>query len=128
MEREIKFREWDEREGHMQYDIAIGHGRVISGVQEGYCDGFGNADIDGCKVMQYTGLKDKNGKEIYEGDIMEAEWPGSSVGKYRNKVVWNTGGFYFANAELAWWANMKVIGNIYENPEIISETIKKEEA
>jgi len=52
MEREIKFRAWDKKSKIMKYDI-----NIIS-------NSFG-------ELLQFTGLKDKNGKEIYEGDIIE---------------------------------------------------------
>ena len=77
-----------------------------------------------CFVMQYTGLKDKNGKEIYEGDIVQYDlaqekYPSLAVGE----IVWNQDRFEHSrySAEGYFWDKMKVIGNIYENPELLKE-------
>ena len=77
-------------------------------------------------VMQYTGLKDTNGEEIYEGDIIEynAHIGGNKYKKRTHLVTWDitSAGFYWGRGT---WkpglggASVKVIGNIYENPELL---------
>ena len=73
---------------------------------------------------QYTGLKDKNGKEIYVGDIVDYNDDGECIG-----VVEYDAPEFCLNADATNWARMflkgaphqRVIGNIYENPELVKE-------
>ena len=94
--REIKFRAWDKTLNKMIQNITW----------------KGDSQSDRYSVMQYTGLKDKNGKEIYEGDILSIDGIG------RIPVKWN-------EEELRWSpfiakkTGFKIIGNIYENPGLI---------
>jgi uncharacterized phage protein (TIGR01671 family) len=74
-------------------------------------------------LMQYTGLKDKNDKEIYEGDVYTQ---GDDNIKY--KVIFDEGGFIgnqIGNqslASLTHWGNViEIIGNVYENPELLED-------
>jgi YopX protein len=106
MSREIKFRGWDE-----------GFKRFI------YFDPFGDDFEDDVlwlfwdgdyPTSQYTGLKDKNGVEIYEGDILQ--FPDGPYKKMFS-VKWNS---FLAGFNQ--WRNhdkVKVVGNIYENPELL---------
>lgn len=68
-------------------------------------------------LMQYTGLKDKNGQEIYEGDIVKGGFSGKNF-----EVIFKEGSFY-AREMLLYGINpeCKVIGNIYENPDLLKE-------
>lgn len=72
--------------------------------------------------LQYTGLKDKNGREIFEGDLL-------SNGDYVMKVEWNQDAWTLnglenivSNGVVDHSKFLEVIGNIYENPELIKET------
>lgn len=107
--RDVKFRAWD-KEGK----------RMIPSCSSMLNNGFFN-------LMQYTGLKDKNGKEIYEGDII-CQFKGSEY-ETHYIVRWRDdhAGFwlYFKNEPHLdlnhYREKLEVIGNIYENPELTKE-------
>ena len=115
MSRELKFRVWDGVD-YMTMPF------TLSDLQGGH-PGF---TFD-CAVMQFTGLKDKNGKEIYEGDVVEAK----SWQPMNYAVEFIEGGFCFTHPKLKgspidinlmYSSNgcaCSVIGNIYENPELL---------
>jgi len=83
-------------------------------------------------LMQFTGLTDKNGVEIYEGDVMRIpelyETPENTTATYYNEqIIYGYGAFLlgedspiYEDAEYI-SAECEVIGNIYENPELIEE-------
>ena len=112
MSREIKFRAWDrEQKKIFPVDSLV--------FEKGNAIVNGKTDID---LMQYTGLKDKNGVEIYEGDVLSE--PVSPVGgkdegyRYRNRVIeWL--GACSGYSLFAPYASSEVMGNIYENPELM---------
>jgi hypothetical protein len=74
------------------------------------------------EVMQYTELKDKDGKEIYEGDIISFK----DFNIVTGVVTWSNNGFWDVPKIGNWLGNLKecgvieVIGNIYENPELLT--------
>lgn len=75
-------------------------------------------DLNTNGVMQFTGLKDKNGKEIYEGDIVSCPI-GTFEGVMKTAVVKYDSGFYIPlNLNSP---ETEVIGNIYENPELCNK-------
>ncbi len=85
--REIKFRAWDKVEKQM---ITKNFGNFINFNGTVFHNGMKQGDWT---LMQYTGLKDKNGKEIYEGDIVQFEYEGERICagevKWRNEVsIW----------------------------------------
>jgi uncharacterized phage protein (TIGR01671 family) len=127
--REIKFRAWDKQKESMHPVTAVhfdGH-VVVPELTTVSCI-FQPHYI----LMQYTGLKDKNGKEIYEGDIIR--FPDVSVfqcgyvefdaGEYHLYVDKKTKFEFGENADHSIGYTSKVerevIGNIYENPELLT--------
>jgi uncharacterized phage protein (TIGR01671 family) len=120
MNRTIKFRTWSEKQKQM----------VLMPDLEVYAHPDGSIEYhcrSGAKkpLMQFTGFKDKNSKEIYEGDILK------TIGIYGNgKVVWDRVAYFIelTSRERESYHQFidatgnahEVIGNIYENPELLS--------
>lgn len=83
------------------------------------------AAISDCILLQYTGLKDKNDKSIYEGDVCIVNLKYFNIKNEKALVIFKDGAFqfqygceeYFSKPYGA-WNDVKVIGNIYENPEL----------
>lgn len=129
--RKIKFRAWDKENKFMFeiFDSTTHKDWFLPSWKERY------------EVMQYTGLKDKNGKEIYEGDIVRYQFDNDDCpfpNKHTEKII---GRIFFSehrasfsvtagkncssmlNNDLFNYARngnrVEVIGNIYENPELL---------
>ncbi len=107
--REIKFRAWIKEE------------KVLTSweeIQEGYGFDYVFEHQEKVELMQYTGLKDKNGKEIYEGDIVLC----FSTKRCPHTVIWNGVGWDLEGLYDGYrWGGEEVIGNIYESPELLEE-------
>ena len=119
--REIKFRAW--RENKMHYNITTAHyeHNAMSGSGGDLWD-FAEW-MKWSKVMQYTGLKDKDGKEIYEGDIVKVGY-GEFIGSL-GYAIFEYGAFMLTNKYGANFMDTyksclygEVIGNIFENSEL----------
>lgn len=115
MNREIKFRLWDKEYKQLDYASDLSElvrldGRVMS---------FNNIGLDDVTekviLMQYTGLTDKSGTEIYEGDIVRNE-----NAKWEGEVIFLAGSFKIS-AHIVWnlsgnrTSQLNVVGNIYES-------------
>lgn len=122
--RPIKFRAWHKKLKVMLPDVGVNKGEVLY-------DGRWYRK-DEIVLMQYTGLKDRNGREIYEGDIVKlTNWIGSigvvEWGRFAKFIIdaecSNGGIFDFTNLIFEEVSNsiknLEVIGNIYKNPEML---------
>ena len=121
MSRELKFRIWnkDVKEMFKSFDL--------------YNELAENSDIDSIdmiEIMQFTGLKDRNGKEIYEGDIFDCIYKRDGC-NHKLMIVWGRSDASFrirycgecdqpnVRQSVTDIQRGKVIGNIYENPELL---------
>ena len=132
MSREINIRFWDKTTNTMIYPIAnyesicIVNGKMKPSLSNSIVDNW-NWYKREYEPLEYTGLKDKNGTEIYEGDIIK--YTHKVVGSIVREVVYKSGAFgiegtvkgthiIFGNILES---EREVIGNIYKNPELLKE-------
>ena len=129
--REIKFRAWNKKKRKLlevwNIKFRLDYREEINGAVDSISvkdDGID--EIDDFILMQYTGLKDKNGKEIYEGDILEVNVELDNK-KICHQVKYYENGFFLFQLNglpstflihSEYLNQHKIIGNIYENPEL----------
>lgn len=120
--REIKFRAWDKVEKRMRKNVGvIKHSKGTYGILPGWCGNCPEVkwlEPESHEFMQFTGLHDKNGKDIYEGDIIKihTHWSRKFEGKIEVVEMCDIfcSGDYTPREK-----DVEVIGNIYENPDLI---------
>jgi uncharacterized phage protein (TIGR01671 family) len=137
--RDIKFRAWDKKRKIILQVGSIDWTKRHR-IEEVWCAGDKSSLLgEDIELMQYTGLNDKNGKEIYEGDIVKyfGKWKGGNAVPpdfMPHRISWVMGGFHAipmdihtaVSSHATNWKGVghtdcEIIGNIYENPELLSK-------
>ena len=120
--KEIKFRAWvPEEDGFAYSDACRGYWFIMSKIGGLAFVDRTDRELPTMDWQQFTGIRDKNDKEIYEGDTVTAA---DSNLSYIGSIIFHRGCFviyrykYPRYAPLDGW-DLEVIGNIYENPELI---------
>ena len=127
--REIKFRAWDKRQGQMSGAFTITDLTQYEHIFEVKFKHL--AQWKDLTWLEYTGLKDKNGKGIFESDIVKTDWG-------TGKIIYEGDSFniYLGTARTLPdntcrnfieykdnWQSWEVIGNIYENKELVAQLL-----
>ena len=119
MSREIKFRAWDKHHNSMEY---------INDLYWFEENGIHDFNDDNYIFMQNTGLKDKNGKEIYDSDIVKVTWGSGKIVFYEVKYCGSLGYHYLRDTKnkedddiicIYDYSQMDIIGNVFDNPELL---------
>lgn len=132
--REIKFRVWDKEDKKMFgvtelqldiHDAKVSHVAFDENPTASMGDWTEFCDMDKIELMQYMGLNDKNGHEIYEGDIIKYDDAGGEAHTQVVRYDDEMGAFGCDRGALMDHFNcmweIEVLGNIYENPELLKD-------
>jgi uncharacterized phage protein (TIGR01671 family) len=143
--RTIKFRVWNKKTNNWVEGCGKSDDNSLDGVNlfgetillGGFMCGVSVGDLNDCVALQYTGLNDRNGKNIYEGDICISrrdynESQGGQIEDDIGKVTFEYGCFYLDNLTINEFitdelsassgsCDLEVIGNIFETPELLTK-------
>jgi uncharacterized phage protein (TIGR01671 family) len=124
--REVKFRAWDKETKKIEFvDQLYFTQQYVNYIDQRFCGNY----MHNVDLMQYTGLKDKNGVEIYEGDIVKLWKENRTLLGNIGIVKFKSGEFSIVSPEFEhhddirlrkFCTHLEVIGNIYENPELLN--------
>ena len=115
MNKEIKFRVWNKfQKKFLGYPCYFNNKNFNEFTA---FDRYFKCDENECIVQQYTGLKDKNGKEIYEGDILLDD------AKIPLECFYDNGKFMagISYASQEWFSECEIVGNIFENKDLLGQ-------
>jgi len=120
--REIKFRAWNKNKQVMEDIILINLRNKQILIDTG--EEVNLLEFHEVELMQYTGLRDKNGREIYEGDIVRFKdwWDEEMVGEVRyseKDMAFTIVNDFWDGFPIMYADDLEVIGNIYKNPELL---------
>jgi uncharacterized phage protein (TIGR01671 family) len=130
-QRIIKFRTWHKQHGMIYPDEHFSLNAAITGNLDFFGSPARDFNVDDFTFMQYIGLHDAKWREIYEGDIVRINHPFDRTGDFTNaigQVFWwgEEGGWYHSNDHgrppKRMWQYVEVIGNIYENPDLLERS------
>jgi uncharacterized phage protein (TIGR01671 family) len=147
MQDRFKFRLYDKAIGEMVYDVCVGFIKDYGKTDDWVCADTSCGQITYLEnkikdivLMQCTGLKDKNGKLIYEGDIVQTTFENNlkiifsvvwddKTALFNGKIIKKEGinNYFMPNRDYLYYLlgdkedEVEVIGNIYENPELLKD-------
>ncbi|WP_342495655.1 YopX family protein [Bacillus sp. FSL K6-0994] len=124
--RDTKFRVWDDNAQEMVYEVGLTPEGIPYSIPD-YAEASDQFDYySSCHKMQFIGLRDSKGDEIYEGDIVQGSLRmRNDLHPIMQKVCMYRGCYMFGNWNAHEYFNkhqhIEVVGNIYEDPDLLEE-------